>query len=473
MKTKLIKFFFIIFLSNSSIDFAFAKNLLANNSINKLELEEVTKSALTNYPEILKFYEKIETNKGKILQNKGFFDVKLKAQYQDKTRGFYDGKIFDYSIEKQNGFLSSKIYGGYRKSFDDFASYDGNLNTNNNGEYRLGGSLSLLRNREIDEFRLDLFNSELSFKETEWQLEKLKLEIKRDAVKSYYSWLTAGHIYKTYYDLYELAKHRQQQLKIRHQKGDIAKIILVENERNILQRNSLMLEAKNNFENSAIGLSIFYRLDDGTPVIANKETLPEINFINQEFSNFNIAKDIDFALQNRPEMKIINIQKNIEQNNLLQAKNLYLPKLDLNFEASKDLGKGPISRSQGNNQIRLDFELPIQQNIAKGKILQSTAMLNLLKIEEQFLTDKIRNEIQQISNSIATTTTIFNNYLNEYKLSHILEMAERERFKQGNSEFFLINLREQEVASAKINKLIAFLKYQSFYADYNVAIFHQ
>ncbi|MFM8185872.1 MAG: hypothetical protein ACKN9I_02985, partial [Alphaproteobacteria bacterium] len=82
-------------------------------------------------------------------------------------------------------------------------------------------------------------------------------------------------------------------------------------------------------------------------------------------------------------------------------------------------------------------------------------------------------EINQISNSIATTTTIFNNYLNEYKLSHTLEMAERERFKQGNSEFFLINLREQEVASARINKLIAFLKYQSFKADYNVAIFHK
>jgi len=473
MKTKLTKFFFIIFLSNSSIDFVFAKNHPVTNATNKLQLEEVTKSALTNYPEILKFYEKIETNKGKILQNKGFFDVKLKAQYQDKTRGFYDGKISDYSIEKQNGFLGSKIYGGYRKSFDDFASYDGNLNTNNNGEYRFGGSVSLLRNREIDEFRLDLFNSQLSFQETEWQLEKLKLEIKRDAIKSYYSWLTAGHIYQTYLDLYELAKQRQDQLKIRHQKGDIAKIILVENERNILQRNSLMLEAKNNFENSAIGLSIFYRLADGTPLIAKNETLPEINFINQEFSNLNIAKDIDFALQNRPEIKIINIQKNIEQNNLLQAKNLYLPKLDLSFEASKDLGKGPVSRSQGNNQIRLDFELPIQQNIAKGKILQSTAMLNLLKIEEQFLTDKIRNEINQISNSIATTTTIFNNYLNEYKLSHTLEMAERERFKQGNSEFFLINLREQEVASARINKLIAFLKYQSFKADYNVAIFHK
>lgn len=473
MKTKLIKFFFINFLVFFSNNFAIAKTTENSNSPKKLILDEVTKSAITNYPEILKFYEKIETNKGKILQNKGFFDIKLKAQYQDKTRGFYDGKISDYSFEKQNEFLGSKIYGGYRKSFDDFAPYDGNYNTNSRGEYRIGGSVSLLRNREIDEFRLDLFNSELSFKETTMQLEKLKLDIKRDAIKSYYNWLTAGHIFKTYHDLYELAKHRQEQLKIRHQKGDIAKIILVENERNILQRNSLMLEAKNNFENSAIALSIYYRQTDGTPLSPKNEELPEINFINQEFSNLNISKDIEFALQNRPEMKIINIQKNIEQNNLLQAKNLYLPKLDLNFEASKDLGKGPISRSQGNNQIRLDFELPIQQNIAKGKILQSTAMLNLLKIEEQFLNDKIRNEIQQISNSIATTTTIFNNYLNEYKLSHILEMAERERFKQGNSEFFLINLREQEVASARINKLIAFLKYQSFKADYNVAIFRQ
>ena len=213
MKIRLTKILFIFFINNTSIDFAFAKNIPASNSTNKLHLEEITKSALTNYPEILKFYEKIETNQGKILQNKGFFDIKLKAQYQDKTRGFYDGKISDYSFEKQNEFLGSKIYGGYRKSFDDFASYDGNYNTNSRGEYRIGGSVSLLRNREIDEFRLDLFNSELSFKETTMQLEKLKLDIKRDATKSYFSWLTAGHIYKTYLELYELAQQRQEQLK--------------------------------------------------------------------------------------------------------------------------------------------------------------------------------------------------------------------------------------------------------------------
>ena len=74
---------------------------------------------------------------------------------------------------------------------------------------------------------------------------------------------------------------------------------------------------------------------------------------------------------------------------------------------------------QTNNEVKLNFEVPLQQNIAKGKILQSNSKINLLKIEESFYRDKITNEIKQISNSIQTSAKIFNNYLQEYKLYQI------------------------------------------------------
>jgi hypothetical protein len=260
-------------------------------------------------------------------------------------------------------------------------------------------------------------------------------------------------------------------LEVRHKKGDIAKIILTENERNILKRNSLMLEAKNDFINSAIAMSLYYRNPDSLPIVANEKQLPNIDFLKEDFAKKNLDQDLQFALENRPELKILKIKISKEQNKLQIANNLYQPKLDLTFEASKDQGKGPESRLQTNNQVKIDFELPIQQNIAKGKILESSSQINFLKIDENFFRDKISNEIKEINNSLQTMVIIFQNYFNEYRLSHLLEIAEKERFIQGNSDFFLINLREQEVATAKINKLLAFLKYQSLNADYQVAIF--
>ena len=436
-----------------------------------LKLEQIIKSSQKNYPLILNYYEKVTAQEGGVMANKGFFDIRIKNQYQDKTRGFYDGKLNNFSIEKNNGFMGSKIYGGYRRSSGDFASYDGDNYTNNEGEYRIGGSISLLRDRSIDNARLNFFNSQLDLKESQVQLKKIKQEIARDATKSYWSWVVAGYIFQAYEELYNLAKKRDDQLKILNQKGDIAKIIVTENYRNILTRQSLMQEAKNNFDNSAINLSMYHRNLDGEPLIASINELPKIDFnLEKNFIN-NLDKDIQHALESRPELQILQIQIQQENNNLSQAKNLYQPRLDLSFEASKDEGKGPSSRSQSNNNLKIDFELPIQQNIAKGKILSTSSKIKAFQYEQQFYRDKIRNEILQLNNSLNNVLKIYHNYLEEVKLSRTLEKAEKERFDNGHSNFFLINLREQEVTSARINKLITLLKYQSFIADYNYAVF--
>ena len=458
--------FFVIFCNQS-----FAENALQNKDSNPpLLVNKIIESSQKNYPQILNFYEKVANKEGKVLESLGFFDVKIKNQYQDKSRGFYDGKINDISLEKQNGFLGSKIYGGYRKSFGNFADYDGNNLTNDEGEYRIGGSFSLLRNRGIDSGRLDLITSQLELKESQIQLEKIKNEIARDAIKSYWNWVIAGYIYQTYENLYVLAKKRDSQLKIRHQKGDIAQIILIENNRNVLNRQSLMQEAKNNFDNSTLALSMYHRGKNGEMLMAKITELPKIDAdLAKNLSN-KIDEDVASGIENRPELRILKIQNEQENNNLAQAKNLYQPKLDLQFEASKDLGDGTKTRAQANNQVKLDFELPLQQNVAKGKIAGASSKIKAIKYEEQFYREKISTEISQLHNSLKNILQIYSNYLEELKLSQILEKAEKERFQNGHSDFFLINLREQEVATAKINKLVSILRYQSIQADYNFAI---
>lgn len=431
----------------------------------------VVDSALKNYPKVLSYYEKIAIKEGGVLENEGFFDVKLKQSYSDRSRGFYDGKILDSFIEKQNSFLSSKIYAGYRKSFGSFPSYEGDSITNSDGEYRTGIKFSLLRNSMIDQGRLDLITSKFELKESKVQLENIKIEIQRDATKAYWSWVVAGKIFQTYENLYEIAVKRNQQLEMRLKKGDIAQITLIENKRNILNRKSAMIEAQREFKNAAIYLSLFYRDENQNPKIPNEQSLPEIDFSVKELNALEIDKDTIHALSERPEIRILKIKKEQELANLEQANNLLKPQLDVDIGVSKDIGNGSIERGQTNNYVKAELEMPIQRRQAKGRVAASESKIKVIKYEEQLLGDKVKAEIDQIKNSLNYTSNIIKNTSEEVSLCKALEEAERERFKNGNSDFFLINMREQETARAKINQLVTYEKYKDFNADYKAAAF--
>ncbi len=447
--------------------------LLSSNSFaqNKLTQKQVIDSALKNYPKVLSYYEKIAVKEGGVLENEGFFDIKLKQTYTDRSRGFYDGKVLDSFLEKQNSFLGSKTYAGYRKSFGSFPVYEGGSITNSDGEYRAGVKFSLLQNSMIDQGRLDLITSKLELKESRVQLENIKIEIQRDATKAYWSFVVAGKIFQIYEQLYELAIKRNQQLEIRFKKGDIAEIILVENNRNILSRKSAMLEAKREFKNAAIYLSLFYRNENGEPKVVNEQSLPETAFEAKEISATQIEKDILHALFERPEIRILKLKKEQELANLDQAQNLLKPQLDVDLGVSKDLGQGSADRAQTNNYVAAQLAMPLQRREAKGRVAASESKIKIIKYEEQLLGDKIKAEIEQIKNSLNYTAEIIENTREEIALCQKLEVAEKESFKNGNSDFFLINLREQETARAKINQLTTYEKYKDFNADYKAAAF--
>jgi len=437
----------------------------------KLTEKNLLHSALTNYPKILAIYEKVAVKEGGVLEKEGYFDIRLNQKYGGKARGYYDGKEFDIALEKQNALLGSKIYGGFRKSYGNYADYDGNFRTNSGGEYRVGASFSLLQNRAIDKGRLDLINSKLELKESKIQLENIKIEIQRDALKSYWKWVIDGEILKIHQQLLELAEKRNEQLKIRVSKGDVAQITLIENERNILNRRSSTLEAKRDFESSAIYLSLFYRDSQGNPEIPDFKALPSLKTLPEKISKTKKLKDLEYALEKRPELRILRVQKEQELNNLAQGQNLLSPKLDIGLENSKDLGNGPKSRSQTNNSVKLNFEMPLQRSEGKGKVIKAESMIEALKLEEQLLKEKIDVELSQIQVAINNAVEVFLNFEKEWEFSKRLEAAEKERFKQGGSDFFLVNLREQEVAKAKISQLKAFENYQEMLANYRTASF--
>lgn len=437
----------------------------------KLSQQQVINSANKYYPKILSYYEKVNASQGSALGSLGFFDIKLKQSYVDKSRGFYDGKISDTMIEKELGFMGAKLYGGYRKSFGNFPEYEESSLTNRGGEYRAGAKFSLLKDSLIDENRLGVILANLGVEESKVQLETIKKEIERDATKAYWKWVAAAKVFHIYENLYQLSIKRQSQLEERLKKGDVAEIIVLENKKNILRRKSALVKASQDFENAAIYLSLFWRNENGTPNIPKQNQVPEIHFSLHEIVNSQTAHDLEKALSNRPELRILKIQKEQNSSQLKYSQNLFKPQLDVDVGASKDLGNGLESRSQGNNYVGLDFSIPLQMREAKGRSAEYDSKLKSLKYEQQLFEEKIKAELDQIKVQINSIVEMHENLSAEAKLAVLLENSEREKFKHGASNFFLVNLREQDTALSKAAAIEMFEKYQSALADYKMAVF--
>ena len=437
----------------------------------QLSQSEVVLSASKNYPKILSYYEKVSASEGNALASLGFFDIKLKQSYLDKSRGFYDGKTTDTLLEKELGFMGAKVYGGFRKSFGDFADYEGGARTNGGGEYRAGAKFSLLKDSTIDPARLGVILANLGLAESKIQLETIKKEIERDATKAYWKWVAAAKVFHVYDELYQLSLKRQAQLEERLKKGDVAQIIVAENKKNILRRKSALAKARQDFENSAIYLSLFWRDENGKPLTPKATQVPEITLTLREIENGQAARDLETAMFNRPELRILKLQKEQNLSELKYAKNLFKPQLDVDLGASKDRGQGPNSRSQSNNYVGLDFSIPLQQREARGKSSKYESKLKSLKLEEQLLEERIKAELEQIKVQIVSIVEMHDNLEQEAKLADLLEVSEREKFKQGASNFFLVNLREQDTAASKAAVVEMFEKYQSALADYKMAVF--
>lgn len=434
---------------------------------------DIRNSVLKHYPLILAGYDKVDAQKGHLQSQRGAFDIQLKQEFLDYSRGYYDGKYNKTTLSRQNRVLGSEIYGGYRKSSRDFETYNGSRNTANNGEFFAGLNIPLLQGRAIDKNRLGEMLAQYGLEESKIYLQQIKIKIQKDALKAYWNWIGSANIYQIYADLYELSLKRDKQLRQKFQQGDIAQIIVIENKKNLLTRKNDMIRAQTEFTNSAIYLSLFYRDENAQPIILEKEDIKQVEFI-ANINNFNeltLSEDIDNAINDRAEIKILRNNRLKETANLKYANNLFQPKLDLNLEASKDIGNGNEQLSQSRNKIGLQLSLPLQFSGAKGAKSKAKAKISALDYEEKIMQEQIKTELKQIYISIKNNSQMLNNLKEEVLLAQKLEKAERKKFRFGASNFFVVNLREQISANSKIKKIEAWQKLQNFKADYKAARF--
>jgi len=431
-----------------------------------LLLGEVLEASRVHSPKILEAGEKLRAREGRLLQSQGAFDLEIKQDSMLRADGFYDGRSVDTKFVKPLPDFGARVSAGYRVTVGDFPIYEDVLRTNDRGEFNFGLVFSLLRDRAIDERRFAVAQGELDVSSAELEVLVSQLSVQQQAVSAYYEWVAAGLRRRIFANLVRIAEERESGLEQRVREGDLAAIFITENRQNVLRRQTLLNDAEREFANAAVKLSLYYRDTHGRPVLPPGERLPDGFPSIETFVLDELHGALAAARAGRPEFALVDNATAVERQRLAVGENRLLPRLDVELKTAQDLGAGSVTREDPDLIFGVQMAVPLETRRGRGAVAEARANLAQLAYQRQLLEEQLVAEIQQIGNSLEAARNFALLTAQEVEQARLMELAERQLFEEGASDFFLLNLREERTADAGVRNVQAELAWFRELASY-------
>ena len=259
---------------------------------------------------------------------------------------------------------------------------------------------------------------------------------------------------------------RGEALERQVEAGDIAEILLVENQQAILQREALVVDAKRQVELAAERLALYFRSEDGLPLFPVYDDGLLVPEQNEAFLSYPVSELVDIALARRPDIAVARaLQEQFELERRL-AENLAKPQLDLRLYSSMDYGNSPVTRVGNDNVIELSFSVPLQNRTANGRRDSANARLLGLGHDLRLLINEAERDMRSALVNLRATTELKQVALAELDVAQTLANAEARRFEAGSSDYFLLNVRERMLGEAQLRRWQAELNHQIALANY-------
>lgn len=432
-------------------------------------LQEVLGSSLRHLPQVLAAQSSVEGRQALVLAAEGSFDPRIDGSLGGRLGGYYDGHGADAGFIQNFPLLNARAFAGYRIADGSFPVYENADQTLSGGEARAGIGLSLWRDRDIDERRAGVIESRLDLLAQSQELNAVKLKVLETAYVAYARWLMAARLLSAYEELLQLAEARGEALATQVQSGAVAEILQVENDQAILQRRALVVDARRQMDMAVQQLSLYVRDTDGNmlqPVYAPTLQLPPEQ---EALLERPVPELVAAVLEQRPEVRQLELAR--EQAGLDErlALNSMQPKIDLEYYASRDIGRGPVNLLGTDNVAKLSFSVPLRTRTASGKAAAARAERDSLGHSLRQLQDQLALDIRQAQLNLDATRELEQLAQDELDVSQRLAAAEEQRFTAGISDFFLLNVRERQVGEAQLKRVQAQLIHQMALAQFYAA----
>ncbi len=435
-----------------------------------LSLDTLLSSTRRLFPAILAAREQKKEAEASVQSARGGFDAKWKSEVKSYASGYYDGKLVESRIEKPLPLNGIQLEGGYRRSEGEFPLYEGDLDTASAGELGLGIALPLVRDRAIDETRAKVASSELGVKGAEAKVQQSQIAVLREARSAYWTWIAANLQQKVIENLVAVAEVRNTQLEAAVRAGDKPEFDLTDNSRTIFKRQSELAKAEQIKAKSAIQLSLYYRDEEGNPIVPGDALVPASLAHTLDVNSLDEAALIDEALRSRPELQVLDAKEKKAGIQVALGENLLKPRVDLKLGAYHPSGTGEKSLVEDELKVGLKFEVPLELNKPRGMISEGLAQKEAVSQKTRLVRDKIAAEIKKT----LTTLQLAEQRITAARESRIaadkVAEGERIRFDHGDSNLVFVVLREQTAAEAALEEIGALLDFHLVHADLLAAL---
>lgn len=426
---------------------------------NPLTLDELLNSVESNYPPLLATIAERDAADGEILQALGRFDLMLGANVDSDRFGYYPNQRLSLGFEQPFATGGTSVFGGWRVGQGRFAPYDGRNDTRSLGEWRGGIRAPLVRNREIDDRRGNLEKARIGRRIADLSVDQQRLIVRQLAARRYWDWVAAGRRLRIAQDVLRVAEERDAALREASQLGQIPAIEVTENQRQILQRRSQVVEAERGMQMATIDLSLFYRDPAGQPVLVARDRTPTTLPATSTLTVTQEEADQRRALALRPEIGRLAQQGQQTRVDIQMAENDRKPAVDLGVGFTSESGGGTILRGPNEVKASLRFELPFQRRAATGKLRSAEARLSQIEQRQKFAGDQVVAEVRDAASALRAAHERAKFAKDEVTVALDLADAERERFRLGDSTLFTVNLREQAAVEAELREVNAVSDY--------------
>lgn len=435
--------------------------------------EQVLESSSRHFPGILESLAAQRAAQGAAVAAEGAFDLVFESQGYSRTDGFYDGSLIGGSVTQPLRGMGASVYGGYDVSRGDFPIYEDSSFTPRDGRLKVGVLFSLLRDSDIDERRFGENDALLKLEQAEFDVLLTRIGVQQRALIAYWRWVTAGRQVQVYKELLELAKDRASGLEVQVREGNLAQIYLTENLQNITRRQAMALSAQRNYRAATNALAFYYRGGNGEIRFVEPERLPaEADLSGMSVVPMIPVNDSLEALKRRPELLKLKTAMERARRRAELSENELKPRLDLSLELASGLGdegEGGPSRDSNDVIVGFEFSVPLERRFAKGRLAEAESELESLRQQRRKLEDQLGVGLRNILLDLDVAKQLVDLASLEVEQSETLRQAESQRFEQGASDFFLVNLREETAADARIRYFTAALEKHIARANYDAA----
>ena len=386
-----------------------------------------------------------------LMQARGAFDPKIELDFDNKQ---FRGSQY-YSI-LNSSFKIPTWYGiEVKAAFDDSQGIFVNPQNlgPNQGIATVGFSVPVAQGLFINQRIADLKSAKLQIQLSESQRRLLSLEVLYKASIAYFAWLKHFNEVEMYKEYLFYSQDRYKGVLRLIQQGDKPAIDSVETGIAVKNRELNLENAILKLNKSRLDLANYLWIND-VPIEPAENLKPEIGLSTNIEAVLNTCDlfNTQDIIASHPKLRMMETKIGMLDIERRLKANYLLPKIDLGYYYLSE----PLMFNSFRNddyKVGLNFSFPIFLRGERGSLNMTKLKLKETKFELQQERLEIQNKIdaQQVEkSSFRKQSGQISNLVNDYK--KMLEAEER-LFSFGESSIFILNSRENNLISAKIQQI--------------------